>query len=44
MSPRIKIVGLGVMDTSENPTIMKMRVFGFSHNEIEKLLVHNEAE
>ena len=32
----------GVMDTSENSEIMKMR--RFPHNEIKKLLVPNEAE
>ena len=32
------------MDMSENPQIMKMRVFGLSFNEIEKLIVQNEAE
>ena len=29
---------------SKNPEIMKIEVFGFSHNEIEKLLAQNEAE
>ena len=32
------------MDTSETPQIMNMKVFGLSHNKIEKLLVQNEAE
>ena len=32
------------MDTSEHPEIMHMLGFGFSHNEIEKLQVQNEAE
>ena len=30
------ILVLGIMDTSENPDIMGMRVFGLSLNEIEK--------
>ena len=32
------------MDTSKNQKNMKMMVVGFSHNEIEKLLVPDEAE
>ena len=38
----ILVSGLG--DTSENPEIIEMKVFGFSHKQIEKLLVLNEAE
>ena len=41
MSPKINNVGFffgGGLDTSKNPKIMKMRVFGASHNKIEKLL------
>ncbi len=44
MSPKIKIVGLGVTDTSEDPEIMNMRSFGLVPKEIEKLLVQNAAE
>ena len=32
------------MDTSRNPEIMETRGLGFSHKQIEKLLVQNEAE
>ena len=32
------------MDTSQSPEIMEMRVFGFSHKQIEKLQVQIEAE
>ena len=32
------------MDTSENPENIKMRGLRVSNNEIEKLLVQNEAE
>ena len=28
----------------ENPEFMKFDVFGLSHNEIEELLIQNEAE
>ena len=42
VTPKITVVGLGSMDTSENPKIMNMRDLGIL--EIEKLLVRNEAE
>ena len=38
------IVVLGLMETSRNPEIIEMKVFGLSHNGIEKLLIQNEAE
>ena len=44
VTQKIKIVGLGRKDTFENPEIIEMRVSGFSHNQIEKLLVQSEAE
>ena len=44
VSKNKKGLDLGVMDPSEKPEIMRMRVFEFSNNEIEKLLVRNEAE
>ena len=31
-------------NTSKNPKIIEMRVFGLSHDKIEKLLVQNEPE
>ena len=39
-----KIIGFGGQDKFENPEIMKMRVFGLSHKQIEKWLVQNEEE
>ena len=38
VSPQINNVGFEGLDTSKNPEIMKMMVFGPSHNKIEKLL------
>ena len=34
----------GGLDTSKNPEIIEMRVLGFSHEQIEKLLTQNGAE
>ena len=34
----------GESGTSINPEIMKMMVLGFSHKQIEKLLILNEAD
>ena len=38
------ILVLGLRDMSENPEVIAITIFGLSHNEIEKLLVPNEAE
>ena len=35
---------LGALDTSKNPQIMKMMVFGFKNNETGILLYQTEAE
>ena len=32
------------VDTSDNPQLMNMLIFRLSNNEIEKLLIENEAE
>ena len=42
--PRIIINGSELRDTAEHPEIMEMRVLRFSHKQIEKLPVRNEAE
>ena len=44
MSPKIKIVGLGLGDRFKNPKIKEMRVFGLSHTQIEISLNQIEAE
>ena len=44
MSQKINDIDFGLRDTSQSPEIMNMRVLGFSHKQIEKLLDRNEAE
>ena len=44
MSPKIKIVGLGLGGVFKNPEIIEMRSLGLSHKQIEILLYQIEAE
>ena len=44
VSPKINNVVLGGLDTSQNPKIMKMRIWGFQNNEIGILLYQDEVE
>ena len=44
LSPKIKIIGCGVLDTSKNPEIIEMRVWGLSHKQIQKHYTEIEAE
>ena len=43
VSPTIKKLVLGAGDTSQNPEIIEMRFFRFSHTQIENLLDQIEA-
>ena len=44
VSRHIKSIDKGSYKSQKNPEIMKIEVWGFSNNKIEKLLVQNEAE
>ena len=44
VSPKIKIVGFGAWWRLENPEIIEMMSFGFSHKQIQILLYQIEAE
>ena len=42
--PGVSKVGFGGLDTSRNPEIIEMRIFGLSHKQIEKILYQIEPE